>query len=483
MSKLQEYIENQASLGGDFLRQQTVYNDGRPLPRRQLYYHLLKMVESFCQNPSQGMRAAIIVGLRGVGKTTLMAQIHSQIAGEAKNGSPRMLYVSLDEVERIGNNLNQLIDTCEDYWGGSFYKLDRPTVLFIDEIQVQSGAFKILKPVLDRAPNLFIFCSGSAATKLTDEAAFAGRRARTEKLHPLSFAEYQSIRGNWAPDAGLSTRLNQIIYHSGSAEEAYQKLQAIEAEIDKKWADTSRQTLLDDYFRVGGLPFLLRSSNRQATAMDIIEKAVLHDLSDEKFNFTQTNIKTILDLAYRLAEATETPSLSKLSQEVDVSRSTLNSMLDALCQTEVLLKVPAWGNKNLKNSGRPAKYHFASPTLRMALNNKYAKQATLDTHRGPLLEDMVALYICRLFGNHNSPAEINHWPLAGGGGSDFILKFPTRRLVIEVGMGQKRPNQVEKTMAETKSKEGYGLVFSESKLGLSKNKQVVLVPLKYFLLT
>ena len=439
------------------------------------------MVEGFCQNPNQGMRAAIIIGLRGVGKTTLMAQIYSQIIDSTKNQAPQMLYVSLDEVERIGADLNQLLDVCENHWGGSFYKLKQPTILFIDEIQTQPGAFKILKPILDRTPDLFIFCSGSAATKLSDEASFAGRRARVERLHPLTFAEYQSIRGNWVLDPSLSAKLTQIIYHSDNAEEVYQKLRITEADINKKWAGDNPRAFLDDYFHSGGLPFLLQSSNRQETAMGIIERAVLHDLADEKFNFTQANVKSILNLVYRLAAATETPSLAKLSQEINVSRSTLNSMLEALCQTEILLKAPAWGNKNLKNTGRPAKYHFASPTLRMALNNKYGKAATLDTHRGPLLEDLVALYVHKLFGRHDSTAEINHWPAKGG--SDLILKFLNRQLVIEIGMGQKRPSQVEKTMAETKSNEGYGLVFSESELSLSANKQVVLVPLKYFLLT
>ena len=64
---------------------------------------------------------------------------------------------------------------------------------------------------------------------------------------------------------------------------------------------------------------------------------------------------------------------------------------------------------------------------------------------------------------------------------DFIVRIDSsRQIPIEVGLGNKGYDQVEKTLSKTGG--DYGLVFSSSPLSISQDKSIVRVPLDYFFL-
>ena len=477
-----DYVDDQIRHGFRLLSEQITGLGGQSLPHRSLYNQLVGNLESFCDNQRSNPRWVILTGLRGVGKTTIMAQLYVHLAQTLPRESCNLLYVSLDEIARHKDgSLNNLLDACELRWGGQFHSLDKPTFLFIDEIQVEPEAFNILKPVYDKASKLFLFCSGSAAINLHIGASVAGRRARLEKLYPLSFTEYHSLKINQPVNTELSEQLTRAIYLSDSADQAYQRIKTLSPEVNRYMAGLADQLEpIDNYLQACGLPFLLTSTNRLADSENIIRQVVLRDLPISRFNFTTDSVSKALTMINRLAEVTETPSLAKLSSDLGISSSLLNSILEAFCEAEILIKVPAFGRRSLSNSGRPAKYYFMSPTLRSALSNKYGDPATFLTQRGPLLEDLVALYLYRQFvSNHH--AQLKFWQHKKHPSGDFILEFTSRRIAIEVGWGSKSTSQIKSTMDKVKC--DYGLVFSRSELSLSDDKKVVSVPLDHFLLT
>ena len=477
-----DYVEQQIKHGLRLLANITKDGQGNPLPHRNLYNQLFANLTGFIENKKQQPRWIILSGLRGVGKTTLMAQLYTQLAQSIKADDCQLLYISLDDVyQRQRGSLNSLLDACETYWGNQLHNLDKPTFVFIDEIQADPQAFEILKPVFDKSPNLFLFCSGSAAINLFIGASVAGRRAQMHKLYPLSFTEYQTLKKESLElKTDLSDTLTAAIFGSTSAQMAYDQISALTTDLNRYWTQLAADSeSINEFLRAGGLPFLLGNPDPTSAAHNVIQQVILRDLPGSRFNFTTDSIRKSLTLATRIANATETPSLSKLGSEMGISISLLNSILEAFCEAEILIKVPGFGRRNLMNSGRPAKYFFMSPTLRVALSNKYGDWATFQTQKGPLLEDLVALYLHQKF-IVNHQAQLKFWHNKKQAGCDFILDFSNQRLAIEVGWGAKSTHQIAATMVKIKLT--YGLVISRSKLALSNDKQVVSLPLRYFLL-
>ena len=477
-----DYVDEQIRHGVSLLSEQIKDSSGKLLPRRQIYNRIASDIDSFIDNHKTHPRWIILTGLRGVGKTTLMAQLYVHLNQTLTQGSFDLLYVSLDDVlRRHKGSLNSLLDACELRWGNKLYNLKRPTFLFIDEIQADPEAFKILKPVYDKSQKLFLLCSGSAAVNLYIGASIAGRRAQLERLYPLNFSEYQSLNLKRETDNEIGDQLADIIYSSASAEEVHQGLEKLSDRIkDHQESLEVDSESIDEYIRGGGLPFLLNNPNPQLAAHDVIEQVILRDLPESRFNFRSDSIRKALILASRLANAAETPSLAKLSSEIGISISLLSSILEAFCEAELLIKVPAFGRRNYINSGRPAKYFFMSPTLRVALSNKYGDLATLQTQKGPLLEDLTVLYIYRrLLASHK--AQLKFWQGRNQPAADFILEFGDRRIALEIGWGNKSVDQIKATMGKIKC--DYGLVISGSKLSLGNDRRVVRIPLKQFILS
>ena len=476
-----DYVEQQIRHGLRLLTDVAKDAQGQLLPNRSLYYQLTPHLSEFVQNQKTQPRWIILTGLRGVGKTTLMAQLYTQLVQSVPTDSCNFIYVSLDDVyRRHRGDLNSLLDACEVRWGSKLHNLDRPSFMFIDEIQADPQAFEILKPVYDQATNLFLFCSGSAAINLFIGASVAGRRAQVHKLYPLSFTEYQALKHNQKPKSDLSNALIKAIFYSISAKEAHDKISVLAPDINHYWIKLGGDAeSINDFLKNGGLPFLFNNPNPPSAAHDVIQQVTLRDLPVSRFNFTTDTIRKSLTLITRIANSTEMPSLAKLGSEIGMSVSLLSSILEAFCEAEILIKVPGFGRRNLMNSGRPAKYFFMSPTLRMALSNKYEDWATFQTQRGPLLEDLMALYLYKKFIVQHQ-AQLKFWHNKKPAGCDFILDFASQRIAIEVGWGDKSTRQITATMNKIKC--NYGLVLSRTKLSLSHDNQVISLPLEYFLL-
>src|SRR3990167_9661045 len=87
-------------------------------------------------------RWVIMPGLRGVGKTTIMAQTYFEVLAEFKKmGLPKShaLFVSVDDaIENLDIKLKEIIEAYEFVLGVSFEKQQKPIFIFIDEAQYDS---------------------------------------------------------------------------------------------------------------------------------------------------------------------------------------------------------------------------------------------------------------------------------------------------------------------------------------------------------
>ena len=430
-------------------------------------------------------RWIVIPGLRGVGKTTLVAQVYnwvyqSWVSGQTDQHKLNMIYISLDVVRNLGSSLAEALKVYESLLANRLENAPQPILIFIDEIQVDAEWARILKTIYDRTSNVFIVCTGSAATYLQLDADTAGRRAKIERLYPLSFIEYQMLAYNKLPTKGIKQQLVQTCYHATSAAEVHRDLQKLQPALDQAWARYDSNQV-EDYLQIGTMPFMFNRDKADIyrALIDNIDKVVADDLvTDRRFDFSRSSIITIKQLLNLLASSSTTPSLKNLSDTLRIDVKNLSEMLGALVKAEVLIRIPSYGG-DFAVARRPVRYQFMSSALRSAYWSITGSRRTAESRRGQLMEDIAALHYYREFAAQVGGSLTYAYAKNDPGDCDFILKVAdSHRIALEFGLGHKTVRQVESTMTEINC--DYGIVFSESPLELRKN--VAMVPLRYFFL-
>lgn len=441
-----------------------------------------KLVNDFIAGEKE-IRVVSVPGLRGVGKTTLLAQLYLHYFPKH---SKDMLYISADQVvNELGSNLYTVLEEYQKILGVAFEKLDRDLFLFIDEIHFDKKWTAVLKMLYDRSKRVFVVCTGSSALSLQSTTDLA-RRVIFEKFYPMSFTEYMLLKTRYEsfkdktvqvkfPEKGLKEAIKQALMHSIDADECYSALARLQTQVKKYWFGI--ETLeIDRYLRFGTMPYALTIKDEQRVytlTNQQIDRVVERDLPElGKFDSaTLAMIKNILLMVAGSSEVSLT-SLAKVLQ--GISLVTLSNVLDSLEKAEMLIRVYPYGS-TYKKVRKPSKYHFMTPAVRHALLTIVEGENAFLSNKGKYMEDVIALILYREFSQKLSSPILYD---SATGGADFVLSLPERKIAIEVGYGKKRTGQAEATLEKIGGQ--YGLVVCNSEL--LKEDKVVKVPLEYFLL-
>lgn len=475
--QLTRYLQRQLLLGDSIMRSKNKSTRGRTLPTRTMIVLVQKYIRDFLLKTPGTKRWVILPGLRGVGKTTLLAQSYLWLRAQAED-KINIVYVSLDEVvEKVGSDLSSLVDEYERLLGVSFEELDRPTFIFIDEVQADPRWARILKFVYDRSPNVFLVCSGSSAVHLQMDADIDGRRAVTEKLFPLSFPEYQVLANEVLPARGLKAQLVRALYYNTDATSVLKDLKKLKLSVDQQWTRYNRNSITK-YLQTGTIPFTLGETDpRQVyAAIDaMVDKIISIDLQALN-QFKSETLGAFKRLIFVLTDCDVMP-YEAIAKAVGVSRPQIINMIDALVKAELIIKLPAHGN-NISATTNPSKFFFMSPAIRAAFHDIVGLPDTVASRQGKLLEDAAALHFYREFVTKKAGSMTYPFDKEGGL-CDFILRVNNdHQIPIEFGLGTKGYSQPAKTLKKFGG--SYGLVFSESPLGINDEGNVVTVPLDYF---
>ncbi|MBI3956010.1 ATP-binding protein [Candidatus Gottesmanbacteria bacterium] len=159
------------------------------LPKRDAYPKLVSDVGILRQISG-------IVGLRRVGKSTLVKQVIAALLDHG--GEPRrVMYFSFDE-PAVFENKEMLEDVLEVYFktilGESPVLPAAPVVIVLDEIQLVSGWQGMLKRYWDGSDKIKFVVTGSSSLFINTRAreSLAGR-IFVDVLPALSFAEYRAL--------------------------------------------------------------------------------------------------------------------------------------------------------------------------------------------------------------------------------------------------------------------------------------------------
>lgn len=155
---------------------------------RALSLHFLTIKNSsyrrtFIRKTSFNHRLSVIIGQRGVGKTTTLVQaLLDHVEGDTFD--PRILYVQADHFQLGLTSLYTIAEQFQAYGG---------ELIAIDEIHKYPDWSKELKSIYDTFPQLKILASGSSALEIHKGTHDLTRRAIVYHLSGLSFREHLEL--------------------------------------------------------------------------------------------------------------------------------------------------------------------------------------------------------------------------------------------------------------------------------------------------
>ena len=447
-----------------------VQSNGKKHPRRYFFSRIEKHIESFLTKGSP--RWITIPGLRGVGKTTILAQIFFQYSHKFNS---RVLYVSLDEVvNKMGGDLFNVLDAYESLLGESFHSLKDNILLLIDEVHFDPKWQDALKTLYDKSRRAFVLSTGSSATAINRNSD-AKRRFLTEKMPPLKFTEYTMLSGGITPQKGLENKIREILFESDNADDLYKKLQSIKDEVRAYWQKVDEKTI-EKYIRYYSLPSVLPHDDPFEIYQ--ILNSTLDRIIQEDFpgvhTFSSSVLSKISQLLYLIASS-DVRSVSGFAKDLqNINEKTLTAVFRALEDAELLLRVYPFSSSAPKRVRKPSKYLFFAPSLRAALIHTVDPRAVLTSHKGKLLEDAVSMHLH----SYISGKELSFGYDDAQGGADLIIG-DKKKIVIEVGWNKNKIDQALKTMKDIQG--DYGLLITNTPT-LKKDRNVVTIPFEYFFL-
>ena len=158
--QVSQYLQNQLNRAPSLLKTYTQDEQGNKYLKRNMFIRVEKIINDFIAGQKE-VRMVSIPGLRGVGKTTLLAQLFLQFFPRY---SKDMLYISADQVvNELRADLYSVFEEYQKILGIPFEKLDRNLFIFIDEIHFDKKWTAVLKTIYDRSKRVFVVCTGSSA--------------------------------------------------------------------------------------------------------------------------------------------------------------------------------------------------------------------------------------------------------------------------------------------------------------------------------
>ena len=298
-------------------------------------------------------RFSIVVGQRGVGKTTAIIQ---HILSSYKNDifTNSALYIQADHFLVGGHSLYEIAE--------QFYNLGGEMICF-DEIHKYPNWSTELKSIYDTFPKLTIVASGSSALEIYKGSRDLSRRAVVYKMFGMSFREFIEIElGINLKSAGLENIINN---HQRIAD-------SITNAVEKKGKKIL--ALFKSYLEYGYYPYFREYKNRELFYLTLeqnIHTTLESDLIAIYPSLSGNSIKKIKKLLMIIASSVPfTPDLKKLKTTLDVGdERTLKTYLKYLEDAGIILTVSK-GGRGLRELEKPEKIYLNNPNLIHAISSR-----------------------------------------------------------------------------------------------------------------
>jgi hypothetical protein len=204
----------------------------------------------------------IIVGLRRVGKTTLLYQTIEKLLETARPES--ILYFSFDEVRA---DPKQILEIYEKQILNKPFEECGKIYVFFDEIQYCKNWASVIKQFYDLYPNMKFFLSGSSSLLLTKEALerLAGRFFLLE-LKPLTFLEFLEMKGVKTKELNLFSRRIEAYFFDYLKKAGFPEI--VDFENEEKISEYVKNSVIDRVI-LRDLPIIFKTKD-----IELLERIV-----------------------------------------------------------------------------------------------------------------------------------------------------------------------------------------------------------------
>jgi predicted AAA+ superfamily ATPase len=278
-----------------------------------------------------------IVGLRRVGKTTLLYQFIKQLLNEIY--PKKIVYFSMDHPRITKTSILDVLDEFRKIQGLSYKE---KIYAFIDEVHLHENFEQELKAVYDMG-NVKVIASGSTSIFLIQKGAYLTGRQRFIEVKPFSFPEFLKLRG---------------INVGAGDEHLYLKY-------------------CDEYIKMGGLPEYIKTEDQEYITT-LIDSIIYKDVAGRH---TLTNIGMLKDLIVLLSQGIGgRMSMRKIGRILGISHETARDYINFFVEANLISLVEKDG-KLSERKAAPRKIYIA--------DNGLATVLTPSVNLGALVENMV----------------------------------------------------------------------------------------------
>ncbi|MGL4343186.1 MAG: ATP-binding protein [Metamycoplasmataceae bacterium] len=340
----------------------------------------------------------LLIGLRQVGKTTLLEQLGKKywqtyldnsrkedktISFQSNN--LKIFYINIKALTQF-DNLNQaLINEISS----NKYKL-----ILIDEIQSLPNWSNFVQALIDLNPQARFIFSGSNASALKQETMV--NRIKIYYINPLSFLEFKMI---W--------NLDQI----------------------------------ETYLKYGSYPKSFQYEDPLLQYRELVETIIIDKIINEDADKKIDAAKFKLLMKKILNFIGNELVISKL-EDVKITRQTATNYIKIMAECQLIHLVPKYLDKNEKNK---SKIYFEDKSMMYFLNNFQE----LDSNSyGALIENIIHFYLNRKYSNTMKLPNIFYYRGENGKEIDFLLE--NEKILVECKYQKNLDGEaITKTLNET----------------------------------
>lgn len=302
------------------------------------------------KHPLEG-RFYIVIGQRGVGKTTTLVQQILKLCNYELL-SRRVLYVPVDHTVVARHTLYEIAET--------FYKEGVKLICF-DEIHKYAHWSRDLKSIYDVYPDLKLLASGSSALEIYKSSHDLSRRAIVYRMVGMSFREFLEFT--------LSIHLD-----SYSLDDIVTDHEPVSHKIVEQLEEKGKRVLplFREYLRFGYYPYFVDHRDQleefYLKLEQDVRKTVENDSIEVNPALNGASIKKILKLLSLLTESVPyTPDLNDLKRKLEIGDiRTLKRYLKFLEDSNLMLSVSKKG-RGFSELEKPEKIYLNNTNLVHAL--------------------------------------------------------------------------------------------------------------------
>jgi predicted AAA+ superfamily ATPase len=361
----------------------------------------------FIQTKKLEHRLSIIIGSRGIGKTTTVAQY---INDNYTNNEA--LYVNLDDIENTSKYT--MIQIAEEF------VLNGGKLLCFDEIHKYDNWSAELKNIYDRFDKLKIIATGSSALQINKGSHDLSRRAIVYNMVGMSFREFLELNHGYTFEA---MNLKDILSNHIDIATSIKKV--IEAKEQKIIP------LFKEYLKHGYYPYFLSMPNELLffqTLQQNINVSIESDLLNIYPKMSGNSVKKIkMLLSVIIKSVPFEPKISALKKAADIKDDrTLKDYLSKLDDAG-LIKLLMQNSLSIKSFDKPEKIFLANPNL------MYTKEPNI----GNLRE---TFFVNQLDNYYKNKQSLNNEGIFASKHGNFYCE---EKFTFEVGGKSKGFNQIK----------------------------------------